>query len=77
MQVGARFARIVGGGREQTEASRPPNARTTRADWSSSCLSSFPQKATCAVCRTLLTSLADAEPSITFSRNHAEYEHIV
>jgi hypothetical protein len=34
------------GGCEQTEVSRRPNARTTRADWSSSCLSYFPETAT-------------------------------
>jgi hypothetical protein len=30
MLVGARFARIVGGGCEQLEASRPPNGRALR-----------------------------------------------
>jgi hypothetical protein len=30
------------------------------------CLSQFPQKTTCAVCRALLRPLADAEPSTAF-----------
>src|SRR5207245_4565306 len=34
------------------------------------------QKTTCAVCRTQLTPLADAEPSTAVSRNQAELEHV-
>src|SRR5438128_448822 len=40
-----------------------------RASW-------FPQKATRAVCGTLLTPVPDAAPSTASSRNHAELEHM-
>ncbi len=39
-------------------------------------LSQFPQKATCAVCRTLFKPLDEAEPSSASSRNQAELERV-